>query len=99
MGHWVEGVCDCGAALDRLEQDGFDMLLTDTFFPDTRGWDFLGQLRTTGKLPAHVVSMSTLHIDDARGPSRAAGCYAHLVMPFKLTDLEGILKGISEALN
>ena len=40
-GYWVEGVCDAATALERLLQDGFDMLLTDTWLSDALGWNFL----------------------------------------------------------
>ena len=47
--------------------------------------------RARGQLPPRVVSMSTRHVDEVREPSKAADCYAHLVMPFKITELDATL--------
>lgn len=92
LGHSVESVPDAGTAFDRLRQDGFDVLLTDVFLPDKSGWDFLRELRARGILPPQVISVSAMHVDDARGPSKAAGCHAHLVEPFRINELEAALR-------
>ena len=93
-GHWVEGLYGPGTALERMKQDGFDLLLTDVWQPNLAGWDFLDELRTHERLPAYVVSMSEMYGDEARRTSKAAGCFAHLVQPFKLEELEAILDDI-----
>ena len=95
LGHWVGTVPDAGTALTRLQQDGFDLFLTDVWMPRASGWSLLRILGERGRLPPYVVSMSTMHVDDARGPSKAAGCFAHLVQPFKLKELEELLERIA----
>lgn len=92
LGHWVESAPDAGTALDRLWQDDFDVLLTDVFLPNKSGWSFLEVLRARGQAPPRIISMSTMHVNDARPLSQAAGCYGHLVMPFRISELEALLR-------
>ena len=96
LGHWTETVPDAGTALDRLQQDGFDLFLTDVWMPRASGWSLLQILRERGRLPPYVVSMSTMHVDDARRSSKAVACFAHLVQPFKLKELEELLERVAE---
>ena len=94
LGHRVRTVPDAGTALDRARQDQFDVLLTDIYLPNRNGWDFLAELRVRRISPPHIISMSAMHIDDARGPSKAAGCCAHLVKPFSVPELETIFQRV-----
>ena len=91
LGHWVEAVQSTTMALDRLRQDGFDLLLTDVWIGNVSGWNFLQELKASDELPPHVISMSAMPVEDARGPSEAAGCCAHLVKPFRVGELEQAL--------
>ena len=45
LGHWVESVGGVGTALARAPYDGFDVLLTGIWRPDTNGWSLLTELR------------------------------------------------------
>ena len=94
LGHWVETVPDAGTALDRLKQDGFDLLLTDVWLPRANGWSLRQLLRERGNLPPYVVSMSTMHVDDVLESSRAVGCFAHLVQPFKIVEIEQLFERV-----
>ena len=94
LGHWVESSCHAGAALERLRQNGFDVLLTDLWLPTEHGWDFLRELRARGKMPAYVVSVGAVHRQEAVQLSRAAGCCAHLEQPLRLSEVEAVLEAV-----
>ena len=91
-GHWVESAPDGGTALARMRQDGFDVLLTDVSLPDMEAWDLLGELRLHGCLPPRVVTMSAMNGEKGRALSLAAGCHAHLLKPFKASEIEAAIR-------
>ena len=92
LGHWVESCRDAETALERMDHDGLDMLLTDAWLVSGRGWDYLKTLKKQGKLPRRVVSMSAGENDAERKQSQAHGCSAHLVKPILLSELEAALQ-------
>ena len=92
LGHWVESEAGPGAALDRLHYDGFDVLLTRIWRPDANGWSLLEELRKRDKLPPRVVTMSAMNMQEGRALSLAAGCHAHLAVPFLLPELQAALQ-------
>lgn len=94
LGHWVESTGSAGTAIDRLQQDGFDVLMTDLWLPDAHDWDFLGELRARHVLPPHVVSVEAVLLRDAAQRSKAAGCCAHIAQSFRVSEVVAALEAI-----
>ena len=97
LGHWVESAGDADAALERMRQDGFDMLVTDLWLPDGHGRDLLRELRAHDLLPPYVVSVDAIHRKEAMQRSKEAGCCAHLDYPIHRRDVEAALQSICVA--
>lgn len=91
LSHWVEACPDVTKALARMEQGGFDLLLTDVHLPDGTAWSLLGELELQGQRPSRVVSMSAFDPGKARQRSRALMCYGHLISPFAKRELLALL--------
>ena len=66
-GCWVESCPDATTALARMEQDGFDVLLTHLQLPDADSSTLIEELTRRGRRPPRVLSMS--HPSTAAEPS------------------------------
>ena len=91
-GHWVESCPNVAAALARMDQDGFDVLLTDVRLPDGDAWNLLAELTRRGKRPPRVISMSAYDVPETRRLSETSECHGHLVKPFQVEALEALLR-------
>ena len=91
-GCWVESCPDVASALARMEQDGFDVLLTHLQLPDANGGSLLAELTRRGRRPPRVLSMSGGDAARARQQSQALGCAGHLAKPFQLAELAALLR-------
>lgn len=91
LGHRVQLAADTGSALSRAKDDMFDALITDIHLPGLSGWELIHELRARGDLPRLTVSMSDWNSGQERTESKAAGCDAYLVKPFKMEELETLL--------
>ncbi|MBE7157457.1 MAG: response regulator [Rhodospirillales bacterium] len=96
-GCWVESCPDAATALARLEQDGFDVLLTHLQLPDADGRTWLQELTRRGHRPPRVLSMSGGDAVQARQQSQALGCAGHLAKPFQLAELTALLRRVVPA--
>lgn len=87
---------DAGTALAKARTSKFDVLITDVQLPGRDGWKLIHDLQSGGHLPPLVISMSAGndHVQSAR--SRAVGCHAHLVKPFKCLELETLLQSAAQ---
>ena len=88
LGHRCEVAEDTGVAISRASEGAFDALLTDVHMPGRNGFDLVQQLRESKCLPLLVISMSAGVVEQEATRSKAAGCHAHLLKPFPLTELE-----------
>ena len=95
LGHRAELAPDAGLALVKARDRHFDVLITDVQLPGRDGWELIHELRACGQLPPRIISMSAgdNHLLAAR--SKAFGCCAHLVKPFKCEELEALLQSVS----
>lgn len=91
-GCWVESCPDATTALARMEQDGFDVLLTHLQLPDADGMSLLAELTRRGRRPPRVLSMSGGDATRARQQSQALGCAGHLAKPFRLAELTALIR-------
>ena len=91
-GCWVESCPDATTALARMEQDGFDVLLTHLQLPDADSSTLIEELTRRGRRPPRVLSMSGGEATRARQQSLALGCAGHLAKPFQLAELTALLR-------
>ena len=94
LGHHCELAGDAGLALAKARQDSFDLLMADVHLPGAHAWELIERLRAEQRLPPVVISMSTWDIGGELARSRAMGCVAHLNKPFKVEELEKLLRAI-----
>jgi adenylate cyclase len=83
QGHEVAAVADGQAALDRIAQDSFDVVLLDLVMPGLSGFDVLDQLKAnpaTRQLP--VIVISALNEVDSVIRCIARGADDYLSRPF-----------------
>ena len=91
LGHLCSLAPDAGVALVKTGEERFDAIFTDVDLLGMDGWELLRRLALLGQLPLLVISMSagTTLIQTKR--REAAGCRAHLVKPFRLSEVESAL--------
>ncbi len=79
-GHQVSTAGDAATALQAIDQDRFDVLVSDLGLPDRSGLELMRELRARGhSLPA--IALSGYGQESDKEESRAAGFCAHLVKP------------------
>jgi CheY-like chemotaxis protein len=79
-GYEVATAGDVATALDILDKQPFDLLISDLGLPDRSGLDLMRELRTRGSaLPG--IALSGYGMESDMEQSRAAGFLAHLVKP------------------
>lgn len=89
-GHHVESAETMASALEALPGRDFDVLISDIGLPDGTGWDLLGRLQLPR--PVYAIAMSGLGMNADQLRSRAAGFRHHLLKPFPLSELDGLLE-------
>jgi two-component system CheB/CheR fusion protein len=79
-GYEVATAGDVATALDILDKQPFDLLISDLGLPDRSGLDLMRELRTRGSGLAGI-ALSGYGMESDMEQSRAAGFLAHLVKP------------------
>jgi signal transduction histidine kinase len=89
-GYEVSVANNVSDALRLVEQQSFDLLLSDIALPDGNGWDLLQHLRELGhSFPGIALSGYGMEDDIAR--NYAAGFQAHLTKPFSPRQLQSVI--------
>ena len=91
LGYRCTLVPDAGSALFKAASQRFDAIFTDVNLLGRSGWDLLQELTLRGQLPLVAISMSAGDNFTQAKRSKAAGCRAHLVKPFRHSELEAAL--------
>ena len=91
LGHRPILARDAGSALARAAHEPFDAILTDINLPGRDGWTLLQELTARGQRPKVAISMSAGDDFIQAKRSKAEGCQAHLVKPFRHSELENAL--------
>lgn len=85
-GYYVEAVQDGAEALRRVEEDHFDLLLTDIRMPGLDGIELARQARR--RVPGLCVLLVTAYAHDALGAGDLDGNHIDVLSkPFNLTEL------------
>ena len=90
LGHRVVSARSMKEALERLPAANCDVLISDIGLPDGDGWELMRRLRLPRPIYAVAISGYGMSADCAR--SRSAGYRHHLVKPYGVERLPGILE-------
>ncbi len=89
LGHAVREAGTVGEALRSLDASGCDVLISDVGLPDGCGLDLLGECRS--ERVGYAIAMSGFGTMSDRSRSREAGYCEHLLKPFDVATLAGML--------
>jgi PAS domain S-box-containing protein len=99
VGAEVISVSSATEALDQMEQQRFDLLISDIGMPDMNGYELIGRVRQLseghgGRIPAAALT-AYAGIDD-RKRALAAGYEMHIPKPFEAADLITVASFLAE---
>jgi signal transduction histidine kinase len=95
MGYEVQTVGAIEAAVEVVQRERFDIMISDLRLPDGNGCELMRRLRATSDLRAIALSGSGLEEDVRR--SLEAGFTEHLTKPIDLETLEAAIQRVVEA--
>lgn len=91
-GHEVIAVSVSSDAIDSLNSNDIDLVLTDIRMPHPDGMELLKMIRKSRpKIP--VIMVSAYGSEKTKKDSLDMGCYAYLAKPFKLSDIMDAVNG------
>jgi CheY-like chemotaxis protein len=90
LGHKVIGVTDGQEALNYIEKEEFDLVITDLGMPTTSGWDVAAKVKST-KPGVPVILITGWGAEYESQDLKKAGIDAVLSKPFRLDELEKII--------
>ena len=91
-GHDVHSAGTAAEALDALNKQPFDVVVSDIGLPDETGWEMMRKIRVTNKKIRGIAL--TAHFSDLdRELSRAAGFNFHLTKPPDTDRLQAVISG------
>lgn len=92
-GHRVWEARTLADALAEIPKVECDVLISDVGLADGTGWELLNKLREAGlPYPPYAIAMSGFGMNADRLRSTAAGYRHHLLKPFDIDELDGILE-------
>jgi twitching motility two-component system response regulator PilG len=94
-GYAVSGVSSGKAALEKLSEESFDLVLLDIMLPDIDGFEVCRQIRQhtrTAKVPVVMLTARKSPEDQERGA--ASGANAYLTKPFKSAMIIEVIEGL-----
>jgi len=95
-GYEVTEAIDGQDALDKANQQAFDLVLTDINMPRMDGLNLLEKLRSTSQYEAIPILMLTTESgDEMKTKGRAAGATGWLVKPFNPESLLEVIKKVT----
>ncbi len=94
-GHEVEGVADGVAALDRIKENPFDVVVLDMRMPRKEGIDVLRELATFPEAP-QVVMLTGFQEVSTAVEAMKLGAYDYLTKPTKIEELDVVVRKAAE---
>ena len=92
MGHQVQSVGAVRSALQAIDQDRFDLLISDLGLPDGSGYDVMHHAAEHSHLKG--IALSGYGMSDDIERSKEAGFASHLIKP---VDLQTLMNAVNEA--
>jgi CheY-like chemotaxis protein len=93
-GHAVSTAASVQAALDVLDSQSFDLIISDLGLPDGSGLELIRQVKL--KQPIHSIALSGFGMDEDVQRSLEAGFDVHLTKPVNLGMLETAIRGLTQ---
>ena len=94
-GHEVEGVADGVAALDRIKENPFDVVVLDMRMPRKEGIDVLRELATLPEAP-QVIMLTGFQEVSTAVEAMKLGAYDYLTKPTKIEELDVVVRKAAE---
>lgn len=91
-GYQVESVMDGRAALDRIRQEKFDLIILDVMLPGLDGFEIVKRVRTNSQVPILMLTARDEVADRVMGLDLGADDY--LVKPFSFAELVARVRAI-----
>ena len=95
QGHDVEGVADGEAALERLADGGYDVVVLDMKMPRREGIEVLRELAATPE-PPQVIVMTGFQEVGTAVEAMKLGAYDYLTKPAKIEELDILIRKAAE---
>src|SRR5438067_1429764 len=84
-----------GAALEKTEQEDFDLVISDIGLPDRSGYELMSELRKSKGLPG--IALSGFGMETDVNKARDAGFSEHLTKPINFDRLEQAIRHLLES--
>ena len=94
-GHEVEGVADGVAALERIRETPFDVVVLDMRMPHKEGIDVLRELATFPEAP-QVIMLTGFQEVSTAVEAMKLGAYDYLTKPTKIEELDVVVRKAAE---
>jgi DNA-binding NtrC family response regulator len=94
-GHEVDGVADGVAALERIAEGGYDVVVLDMKMPRKEGIEVLRELATTPESPQVIVMTGFQEVTTAVEAMKL-GAYDYLTKPTKIEELDILVRKAAE---
>ena len=98
QGHEVETASDGEAAWNMLEEEDFDVLLTDINMPRLDGIELLRRLRKKVQNPPEVIMLTGQATVENAIEAMKLGAYDYLTKPYRITELSALVNRKREPL-
>jgi CheY-like chemotaxis protein len=97
-GAMVTAVASAHEAVDALDRERFDVLVSDIGMPEETGYDLIRQVRERlnergGQIPA--IALTALSDPNDRAKALAAGFQAHMEKPVESDELVTVIKALT----
>ena len=101
--HQVVIVNDGVEAVERVQKEAFDLLLTDIEMPNMDGYAATRAIRKweqeKGRQPLTIMALSAHAGIEKKGESLAVGCDGHLTKPIRKQTLLDAIQGVAESIS
>lgn len=91
LGHRCVGAFDAAEAIQQIDQELPDLLITDLSLPDTSGVEIIRHTRSKSKTMPIIV-MSGHNTPELNREARAAGANLHLLKPVSIVELQRVIR-------
>ena len=90
-GHRCVGAFDAGEAIQLIDQELPDLLITDLSLPDTSGFEIIRHTRKKSK-NTPIIAMSGHNTPELNREALAAGADIHLLKPVSIVELQRVIR-------
>src|SRR6184192_384927 len=94
-GYDITVAYSAGAALEKTEQEDFDLVISDIGLPDRSGYELMSELRKSKGLPG--IALSGFGMETDVNKAREAGFSEHLTKPINFDRLEQAIRHLLES--